>query len=126
MLPSHATLRLEWHGTGHHPATHSETIQPPRSAARSLAEIGGTRAGLELRWGRHHLRWGCVGVEETGGANPNRTALRRLLHRLPGVVRARGNKIHFRAGADRAVEETDRAGDGASREAIRRNQSARP
>src|SRR5450756_1067648 len=70
MLPSHATLRLEWYGTGHHSATHSETVQPPRSAARSLAEIGGTGAGLELRWGRHHLRWGSLGVEETGGANP--------------------------------------------------------
>src|ERR1035437_9458134 len=67
MLPSHATQDVGWHGTGHHPATHSETIQPPRSAAGSLAEIGGTRAGLELQWGRHHLRWGSLGIEETGG-----------------------------------------------------------
>src|ERR1035438_5912546 len=36
-----------------------------------------------LRWGRHHLRWGSVAVAETGGAHGNRTAVRRLLHRLP-------------------------------------------
>src|SRR5450759_1154807 len=83
MLPLHAALRLDRHGTGDHSATHSETIQPPRSAAGSLAEIGRTGVGLAFQWGRHHLRWGSVGVEETGGANPNRTALRRLLHRLP-------------------------------------------
>src|SRR5450756_584241 len=99
MLPSHATLRLEWYGTGHHSATHSETVQPPRSAAGSLAEIGGTGAGLELRWGRHHLRWGCVGVEETGRANGNRTALRRLLHRLPQPQADRAPAV----GSDRAA-----------------------
>src|SRR5450759_1228154 len=99
MLPLHAALRLDRHGTGHHSAAHSETVQPPRSAARSLAEIGGTGAGLELRWGRHHLRWGSVGVEETGRANPNRTALRRLLHRLPQPQAERAPPV----GSDRAA-----------------------
>src|ERR1035437_3197655 len=37
MLPPTRALRLNWHGTGHHAAVDSETIQPPRSAARSLS-----------------------------------------------------------------------------------------
>src|SRR5712671_5792810 len=85
MLPSYATVRLDRHGTGDHSATHSETIQPPRSAAGSLAEIGRAGSGVALRWRRHYLRWRSVGVEEIGGANGNRTALRCLLHRLPQI-----------------------------------------
>src|ERR1039458_4196149 len=76
MLPSHAALRLYRHGTGNHADRDSETIQPPLSAAGNLAEIGRTRTGLALRWG-------SVAVAETGGAHGNRTAVRRLLHRLP-------------------------------------------
>src|ERR1039457_3232015 len=83
MLPSHAALRLYRHGTGNHADRDSETIQPPLSAAGNLAEIGRTRTGLALRWGRHHLRWGSVTVAETGVAHWKRTAVRRLLHRLP-------------------------------------------
>src|SRR6266581_1926217 len=83
MLPSYPVLRLDRHGTGNHSTADSATIQPPRSAAGSHAEIGGTRAGLALRWGRYYFRWRSVGVKETGRANGNRAALRRLLHRLP-------------------------------------------
>src|ERR1039457_7644559 len=83
MLPSHAALRLYRHGTGNHGDRDSETIQPPLSAASNLAEIGRTRARLALRWGRPPRRWGSVAVAETGGAHGNRTAVRRLLHRLP-------------------------------------------
>src|ERR1017187_6900606 len=71
------------HGTGNPADRDSETIQPPLSAAGNLAEIGRTPTGLALRWGRHPLRWGSVAVAETGGAHGNRTAVRRLLHRLP-------------------------------------------
>src|ERR1019366_8544684 len=78
-LPS----RLDSHGTGDHSAADSETIRPPDSAAANLAETGWTGTGLALRWGRHHLRWRSAGVKETGGANGNPAAVRRLLHRLP-------------------------------------------
>src|ERR1017187_3311592 len=83
MLPSHAALRLYRHGTGNHADRDSETIQPPLSAAGNLAENGRTRTGLALRWGRHHLRRGSVGVAETGGAPGMRRAVRRLPPRLP-------------------------------------------
>src|ERR1017187_2199266 len=82
-LPSRAPLRLNRHGTRDHPAGKAETVQPPRSATGSPTEIGRTGSGLALRWGRHHLRWGSVGIEEAGGANRHRAAFRRLLHRLP-------------------------------------------
>src|ERR1017187_9069681 len=68
MLPSHAAQRLHEYGTGNHADRDSETIQTPLSAAGNLAEIGRTRTGLALRWGRHHPRWGSVAVAETGGA----------------------------------------------------------
>src|SRR5437660_11371875 len=83
MLPLPCARRLDRHGTGDHAARHSETIQPIHSAAGSAAEIGWTGTSLALRWGRHHLRWGSVAVEETGGADRNRAAVRRLFHRLP-------------------------------------------
>src|ERR1035438_5236684 len=70
MLPSHAALRLYRHGTGNHADRDSETIQPPLSAAGNLAEIGRTRTGLALRWGRHHLRWGSVAVADLVGGGP--------------------------------------------------------
>src|ERR1017187_2673778 len=71
------------HGTGHHAAGNSTTIQPSGTAVGSIAEVGRTGVGLAFRWRRHHLRWRSVGVEETGGADGNRTTVRRLLHRLP-------------------------------------------
>src|SRR6266496_396428 len=83
MLLLHAAPRLYRHGTCDHAVADSETIQPPRSAARKLAEVGGTGSGLALRWRRYHFRWRSFGVKELGGANRNRAALRRLLHRLP-------------------------------------------
>src|ERR1035441_5826443 len=93
-LPS----RLDSHGTGDHSAADTETIRPPDSAAANPAATGWTGTGLALRWGRlatpettalalrwgrHHLRWRSAGVKETGGANGNPAAVRRLLHRLP-------------------------------------------
>src|ERR1019366_4230810 len=83
MLPSHADLRLYRHGTGNHADRDSEPIQPPLPAAGNLAEIGRARPGWAIRWGPRRLRWGSVAVAETGGAHGNRTAVRRLLHRLP-------------------------------------------
>src|SRR5437867_2036385 len=71
------------HGTGHHTAGNSTTIQPSGTAVGSLAEVGRTGVGLALRWRRHHLRWRSVDVEEIGGADWNRAPVRRLLHRLP-------------------------------------------
>src|SRR6267142_5786624 len=82
MLLLHAAPRLHRYGTGDHAVADSETIQSPRSAARKLAAVGGTGSGLALRWRRYHVRWRSFGVKEIGGANRNRAALRRLLHRL--------------------------------------------
>src|SRR5438067_13907239 len=79
-LPRPASDR---HGIDHHTARNSTTIQPSGTAVGSIAEVGRPGVGLAFRWRRHHLRRRSVGVEETGGADRNRTTVRRLLHRLP-------------------------------------------
>src|SRR5438309_12088763 len=71
------------HGTGYHSAGDSAQVRPPRSAAGHIAETGRTGAGLALRWRRHHLLWGSVGVEEAGRTDRDRAAVRRLLRGLP-------------------------------------------
>src|SRR6516225_423520 len=83
MLLLHGLLRLNRHGIGDHAARNSTTIQPPGSAVGSAPDMGRTRVGLALRWGRHHLGWRSVGVAETGATHGNRAPVRRLLHRLP-------------------------------------------
>src|SRR6266581_1957782 len=83
MLRWHRALRLCQHGTGDHSDRNFETIQPPHRATGDVAETGRTATGLALRRGRHHLRWGSVGAEETGTTDRDRSALRRLLRGLP-------------------------------------------
>src|SRR5580704_9399913 len=95
MLLGTRARRHNGHGTGDHAARHSETIQPPRSAAGSAAEIGWTGTSLALRRRRHHLGWGSVAVEETGGAEGNRAAVCRLFHRLPQSQTDRTPSVGF-------------------------------
>src|SRR5674476_505820 len=203
MLPSHAALRLEWHGLVitplHTPRRFNPLAQPleasqklggrelvwnfnggditsdggalvlkkleertrivrrfaacftdyrnPKLIEHPLLDLIAQRVfGLALgyedlndhdeyrRFGRFG---GGVGARPRGHPGAHSPALagggdsvagrRRFLPReVDGVVRVRGYGLYLRAGAECAVEETDRRADGASGEAIRANQSARP
>src|SRR5271170_5998404 len=83
MLLPPRSRRLDRHGISDHSARYSVALQAARSDTGDAAELGRTGTSVSLRRRRHYLRRGSVAVEATGAKDRDRTALRRLLHRLP-------------------------------------------